>query len=57
MLELTTLLSSQSVMWCNKNDVNSKMITIKDMIETPPDNKPIIGNNVSTLKPTEIVFY
>ena len=57
MLELTTLLSSQSVMWCNKNDVNSEMITIKDMIEKPTDNTPIIGNNVSTLKPTEIVFY
>ena len=32
------------------------MITIKDMIEKPTDNTPIIGNNVSTLKPTETFF-
>ena len=37
------------LVWSNKSDVNSKMITISGLIEGPPDNTLIIGNNVGTL--------
>ena len=56
LLELTTLLSSQSVAEPNKIDVNSKMITIKDILETPTDNVAIIGNNVSSNIQPRMVF-